>query len=76
MEGAKTMSYIGSFSKEEIEKMKRRLCDPNFDEELGIKLTYISPIESLGKDDNLTQGIIFTYSKNENEKDKGKGRSR
>ena len=56
--------------------MKRRLCDPNFDEELGIKLTYISPLESLGKDDNLTQGIIFTYSNNENEKDNGKGRSR
>ena len=70
------MSYLGKFSIEEIEQIKRSLCDPNINNILRIKPTYIYPLKSLGKEDNLVQKIIFSYTNNSDEKENGKGRSR
>lgn len=71
------MSYLGKFPLEEIERIKRRVCDPNLNKELGIKLTYVAPLKPLGEKDDLFQGIIFNYNNdyaNENEERKGKSR--
>ena len=71
------MSYLGEFTLEEIERMKRRVCDPTLNEELGIKLTYVAPLKSLGETDDLFQGFIFNYNNDEtNENEDKKGRSR
>ena len=70
------MSYLGKVSIEEIEQIKRSLWDPNINNILRIKPTYISPLKSLGKEDNLVQKIIFSYPNNSDEKENGKGRSR
>ena len=53
------MEYLGEFTLEEIERIKRRACDSKLNEELGIKLTYVAPLKSLGKNDDLFQGFIF-----------------
>ena len=70
------MSYLGKFSIEEIEQIKRSLCDPKINDIFKIKPTYISPLKSLGKEDNLVQKIIFSYPNNSDEKENGRGRSR
>ena len=68
------MSYLGKFSEEELELMKRRLLNPLVDEELGINITQVGPLKKLDENDNLMQSIIFNY--NNKKKKKGKGRSR
>lgn len=68
------MSYLGKFSEEELELMKRRLLNPLVDEELGINITQVGPLKKLDENDNLMQSIIFNY--NNEEEEKGKGRSR
>lgn len=70
------MSYLGIFSKEELEKLKRRLCDPSIDESLNINITYVAPFTSLGDNDELVRGIIFTYNNESEDKTDSKGRSR
>ena len=40
------MSYLGKVPLEAIESIKRRVCDPNLNKELGIKLTYVAPIKA------------------------------
>ncbi len=72
------MEYLGEFTLEEIERIKRRACDSKLNEELGIKLTYVAPLKSLGKNDDLFQGFIFNYNNNDdtNENEDKKGRSR
>ena len=67
------MSYLGIFSKEELEKLKRRLCDPSI---LNINITYVAPFTSLGDNDELVRGIIFTYNNGSEDKTDSKGRSR
>ena len=68
------MSYLGKFSEEELELMKRRLLNPLVDEELGINITQVGPLKKLDENDNLMQSIIFNY--NNEEEEKGKVRSR
>ena len=71
------MSYLGKFTLEEIERMKRRICNPKLDKELGIKLTYVSPLNSLREKDELFQGIIFNFNNDDtSENEERKGRSR
>lgn len=65
------MSYLGIFSKEELEKLKRRLCDPSI-----LNITYVAPFTSLGDNDELVRGIIFTYNNESEDKTDSKGRSR
>lgn len=68
------MSYLGKFSEKELELLKRRLLDPLIDDELQINITYVSPLKKLDENDDLIQGIVFTYS--DDQEEKGKGRSR
>ena len=53
--------------------MKRRLCDPSI---LNINITYVAPFTSLGDNDELVGGIIFTYNNESEDKTDSKGRSR
>ena len=68
------MSYLGKFSEKELEQLKRRLLDPLIDDELQINITYVSPLKTVDENDDLIQGIIFSYS--DKKKEKGKGRNR
>ena len=68
------MSYLGKFSEKEVEQLKRRLLDPLIDDELQINITYVSPLKTVDENDDLIQGIIFSYS--DNQEEKGKGRNR
>ena len=70
------MTYLGKFSLKEIEQMKRAAVNPFINEELGIKLTYVVPLRSMGEEDNLMQFMIFNYKNDENENEDKKGRSR
>ena len=65
------MSYLGKFSEKELEQLKRRLLDPLIDDELQINITYVSPLKTVDENDDLIQGIIFSYSDNQEEKGKG-----
>ena len=64
------MSYLGKFSEKELEQLKRRLLDPLIDDELQINITYVSPLKTVDENDDLIQGIIFSYSDNQEEKAK------
>ena len=44
--GERNTSYLGKFSIEEIEQIKRSLCDPKINDIFKIKPTYISPLKS------------------------------
>ena len=71
------MEYLGEFTLEEIERIKRRACDSSLNEELGIKLTYVAPLKSLGENNDLFQDVIFNYNNDDtNENEYKKGRSR
>ena len=64
------MSYLGEFTLEEIEGIKRRACDSTINKELCIKLTSVAPLKSAVANTDLFQGVIFNYNNddtNENE---------
>ena len=63
------MSYLGKFEKE-LELLKRRLLDPLIDDQLQINITYVSPLKTLDENDDLIQGIVFTYSDTKKKKEK------
>ena len=64
------MSYLGKFSEKELELLKRRLLDPLIDDQLQINITYVSPLKTLDENDDLIQGIVFTYSDTKKKKEK------